>query len=184
MRIIGGELKGRKINPPQGLPVRPTTDIAKEALFNILVNNFDLEEVKVLDLFSGTGSIAYEFASRGVKDITCVEMNYACAEFIRSTASLLKIDGLIVYRTNCFNFLQKPPSAYNIVFADPPYDLAGFENVADLTLKNKLVLPSGWLIIEHPANFSFRHHAEFYELRRYGKVHFSIFRIPETGEQE
>lgn len=175
MRIIGGEHRGRKLYPPVADGIRPTTDIAKEALFNILNNHFDFDGLSILDLFAGTGSISYEFASRGASEITAVEINYQMADFIRRTGETLGIFGLKVYRTNCFNFLQKPPASYDIVFADPPYNLNGFENVPAMVIENKLCKPGGWFILEHPGNFDFSALPGFYQLRTYGKVRFSIF---------
>ncbi len=176
MRIIGGIYRGRKINPPSNLNIRPTTDLAKEALFNILNNHFDYEDISVLDLFSGTGSISYEFASRGVNEITAVDISYVSAAFIREMAAKLEINGLKVFRTNAFNFINKAPATYDIIFADPPYDLKGLENIAPMILKSEMLKKDGWLILEHPAEFSFLTTPGFYELRKYGKVHFSIFR--------
>lgn len=175
MRIISGLYRGRRINPPSNLPVRPTTDMAKESLFNILRNMVDFEESKVLDLFSGTGSIAYEFASRGSKDVTCVEINQKCVNFISQTSEKINIPGFRVVRANVFQFLKMNRAKYDIIFADPPFDLEGIESLPDLILKTDILKPDGILIIEHSKNIIFASHPSLKEHRNYGKVNFSFF---------
>jgi 16S rRNA (guanine966-N2)-methyltransferase len=162
LRIISGKYRGRLIRPPRGLPVRPTTDLAKESLFNILNNRIDFEGLIVLDLFSGTGNIALEFASRDAAHVVAVESNYRCAEFIQKKA-------------NVFSYLKSVRRTFDVVFADPPYDLKDAENVPGLVLENGLLAEEGWLVMEHDAEVSFRNHANFVEERQYGKVHFSFF---------
>ena len=172
MRIIAGKNKGRIIKAPDNLPVRPTTDMAKEALFNILENRYYINKKKVLDLFSGTGNIAFEFASRGAEKIIVVDQHLHCCNFITKTATKLdyKID---VRKMDCLDFLEKTKAKFDIVFADPPYDFEHYEKLKNIILKKELVNKDGSLIIEHDANTKFD--GENMELRKYGSVHFSIF---------
>ena len=163
------------MHPPKTLPVRPTTDMAKEALFNLLSNHFDFDDIKVMDLFAGTGSISFEFASRGCDDITSVDKNYRCLKFIKETSVLLKIDAIKPLQRNVFRFLESLDNCFDIIFADPPYDLPGIENLPDLIFDNNLIKDGGWLILEHPSQYDFSEHKYFVQLRRYGMVHFSIF---------
>ena len=123
MRIISGKFRGKQIHPPSGLPVRPTTDFAKEGLFNILNNLVDIEELKILDLFAGTGSISYEFFSRDCLEVTAVDNNPKCVAFIERTAESMKAENLNAIRADAFRFIQFPGTAYNLIFADPPYDM-------------------------------------------------------------
>jgi len=175
MRIIRGNWKSRRINPPSTLPVRPTTDIAKEALFNVLENMFDFEGLDVLDLFAGTGSISFEFASRNVCQITAVEQNFRCIDFIRKTTRDLKIQQLICVRTDVFRFLKAAKKQYHLIFADPPYDLPQLETIPDLIFKYNLLHDDGILILEHPKLYDFSAHKRFSQHRVYGKVEFSFF---------
>ena len=175
MRIVSGTHRGRNIKPPKNLPVRPTTDLAKESLFNILNNLVDFEELRVLDLFSGTGSISYEFYSRGAREITVVEQNYRCVDFIKKTTGLLKMPEIKVVQANVFSFL-KNSLQYDLIFADPPYNIGRYEELTSAILNNELLSEDGILIIEHPAEILLSHFPGFYQLRNYGKVHFSFFR--------
>jgi 16S rRNA (guanine(966)-N(2))-methyltransferase RsmD len=158
-----------------GLQLRPTTDLAKESLFNILNNHIDFEEIAVLDLFAGTGNISYEFASRQAKKVVCIEINNRCVEFITKTANELNFNNLMIIRTNVFNFLSKGSSGYDVIFADPPYDLPGRETLPELVFGNNWLKPEGWLIVEHDKYLNFSTFPHFFEERRYGKVHFSFF---------
>jgi len=177
MRIIGGRLKGKSVNPPMGYKARPTTDFAKEGLFNTLVNEFDFEEIKVLDLFGGTGSISFEFASRGCSDIVCVEMNAQNSAFIsRSAASLGIASNIQIVHHNVFDFIPLCHRQFDIVFADPPYALEGLDSIPDKIFEKDIVLPGGYLILEHPADYSFEGHPYFRKEKKYGNVHFSYFR--------
>lgn len=177
MRIIGGKLKGKAITPPAGYGARPTTDFAKEGLFNTLLNEFDFEEISVLDLFSGTGSISCEFASRGCYDIVAVEMNPANASFIKRTVAGFGLKGAVnVVHHNVFDFLGICTRTFDIVFADPPYALEGLDTIPDKVLERGLVNPGGYLILEHPADYSFGGHPAFVKEKKYGNVHFSYFR--------
>lgn len=175
MRIVSGIYKSRKINPPANLPVRPTTDMAKEALFNILNNNFYFDEITVLDLFSGTGNISYEFASRGCENITAVDINSKCVNFTEEVIQKLDIKGFQTVRADVFLYLKKHKSKFDIIFADPPYDLEEYQKIPEIVFENELLNPNGWLIIEHPISVNFSRHEHFKEIRKYGKVHFSIF---------
>ena len=175
MRIISGKYRGRRIIAPKKLPVRPTTDVAKEGLFNIFNNNFDFESLKVLDLFAGIGSISFEFASRGVKDITTVDVDYNCVRFIKKIVSELKIENLKVVNADTFKFLKFINSKFDIIFADPPYNNKKFNIIPSLVFDNNLLNNNGWLIIEHPSEISFTDYKYFLEQRKYGKVNFSIF---------
>lgn len=174
MRIISGSHKGRNITPPKNLPVRPTTDFAKESLFNILVNRVDFEDLKVLDLFSGTGGIAYEFASRGATDVTAVESNGKCCEFIRSTSRTLGLS-VKVLKMDAMSFLRNPVSSYDLIFADPFYDFGEMDAIPDLVFSTNVLNPDGILIVEHSVKTSFAVHPCFTEKRTYGNVNFSFF---------
>lgn len=186
MRIISGNHKGRVLRPPQGLPVRPTTDLAKESLFNILNNYIDFESVRVLDLFAGTGNISLEFASRGAETVLSVDLNSRCIDFIMKMASDLDFGNVSAIRTNVFTFLAKQAGKYDVIFADPPYDLPGRETILGLVFDHKWLADEGWLVIEHDKSLSFKNHPLFFDERRYGKVHFSFFNKPaaETAASE
>ena len=179
MRIVGGALKGRTIMPPAGYQARPTTDFAKEGLFNTLTNEVDFSEVSVLDLFSGTGSISYEFASRGCYDIVAVEMNPANVAFIKKTVASLKLEGSVqVVHHNVFDFLGICTKKFDIVFADPPYAIEGLDTIPDKVFASGALKEGGLLILEHPGTFSFKEDGRFLKERKYGNVHFSYFRAP------
>ena len=174
MRIIGGQLKGRKFYPPKNNPARPTTDFAKEGLFNIIENNFDLEEVKFLDLFGGTGSISFEFASRGCEDITTVEIYAPNVGFIKKISAELGLD-LKVVKMDVFKFIKATSEKYNIIFAGPPYPLRNLGDIPDLIFEQDLLHPEGWLILEHNPDHNFDKHPKFKHKRTYGTTNFSIF---------
>lgn len=176
MRIVSGSHKSRRITPPMGLLVRPTTDMAKESLFNILNNRIDFEETTVLDLFAGTGNISYEFASRGVKEVLCVELNPKCVTFIQQTAEKLGFNGMSVIKTNVFALLPTLRRNFSLIFADPPFDSNDAQKLPDIIFQQKLLAPDGWLVIEHPRKMKFAEHPNFSEHREYGKVNFSFFR--------
>ena len=180
MRIIGGFLKGRTVMPPAGFRARPTTDFAKEGLFNVLDNAYDLSAVRVLDLFSGTGSISYEFASRGAQEIYAVEMNPLHASFIKRSAASFRISGMHVVRHNVFDFLNICRLDFDIVFADPPYEIEGLDTIPDRVFNapcvpGGLLREGGVLILEHPGSYSFDNHPRFEKEKKYGNVHFSFF---------
>jgi 16S rRNA (guanine(966)-N(2))-methyltransferase RsmD len=176
VRIIGGSLKGRLIEPPSGFRARPTTDYARESLFNILNNRFDFDEISLLDLFSGTGAISYEFASRGTEDIDLVEIEARHCEFISKTLRNLKINTVKVHRLSVQTWLQVCNKSYDIIFADPPYDLAWLTDLPALVMASKAVKADTLFILEHPRSLNFREYPEFNEHRHYGNVNFSFFR--------
>lgn len=177
MRIISGKNKGRKIIAPVQLPVRPTTDMAKESLFNIIGNYIDIEEISVLDLFAGTGNISYEFASRGCPSLISVDQNYKCTNFIRQTAEKLNFTSLQVIQSDFKLFLSRTKNSWDLIFADPPYDMKNVDEIPDLVFNNKRLKDNGWLIIEHDKSQDFSSHFAFYEHRTYGRVNFSFFNV-------
>lgn len=185
MRIIGGRFKGRRFHPPaDNWPTRPTTDYAKEGLFNILANRFDFEGMRVLDLFGGTGSHSYEFVSRGCRDVTYVDKHAPAVRFVRKTAEALSItDVVTIFQMDVFRFVEsfrgKP---FDYVFAGPPYALPTIDILPDIILKHQLVAPGGWLVLEHNPNIDFREHPCLTDIRHYGKTIFSIF-SPSDGSQ-
>lgn len=174
MRIIGGSLKGIRLNPPKNLPVRPTTDMAKESLFNILNNRIDFDQIEVLDLFSGTGNISLEFASRGAKSITSVDRNFGCYNFLKRTANEHQFDQINPLKEDVFKFLENENQTYDLIFADPPYDLSKIPMIASIIFEKKLLKKDGLLIIEHQSNQDI-HHPNFEEKRKYGFSAFSFF---------
>jgi 16S rRNA (guanine(966)-N(2))-methyltransferase RsmD len=176
MRIVGGSLKGRRFNPPKGLPVRPTTDFSKESIFNILGNQLDFTEIKALDLFAGTGNISYELASRGCNDITAVEKDRDCNRFISKTAAELGIDSIEIVQEDVFTFLRNCSDKYDLIFADPPYTVKNLDELAELIFENKLLRENGLFILEHQPKLSFEKHKRFIQQRKYGSSIFSIFR--------
>lgn len=175
MRIIGGTLKGKNILPPANFGARPTTDFAKEGLFNILNNEFNFDEISVLDLFSGTGSISFEFASRGCKDIISIEMNANHAKFIKQVISAYKITGIQSIRHNVFDFIEICNKSFDLIFADPPYELEGLDTIPDKIFSKNLLNEEGYLILEHPKTYNFDSHPNFVKEKKYGNVHFSFF---------
>ena len=179
MRIIGGTHKGRMIKVPPGLPVRPTTDFAKEGLFNILTNKISFENIAMLDLFSGTGHISLEFASRGSSHIIAVDQNAKCASFLRSAARQLDLD-INTVKSDVFDFLKKSISTFDLIFADPPYDLSNIPDIHRLVFGKKLLKPGGLLIIEHGPRTSLDNLAGFVQHRKYGNVNFSFFEASEV----
>ena len=181
MRIIGGSLRGKAINPPAGYKARPTTDFAKEGLFNSLDNEFFFDDLAILDLFGGTGSISFEFASRGAGSVICVEMNPVNAAFISRSAASLGVSGTVqVVRHNVFDFLDICTKRFDIVFADPPYAIEGLDTIPDKVLSRSLVVEGGYLVLEHSSDYNFAAHPSFVKEKKYGNVHFSWFRpLPE-----
>ncbi|MAP55967.1 16S rRNA (guanine(966)-N(2))-methyltransferase RsmD [Altibacter sp.] len=176
MRIISGIHKGRRLTAPKNLPVRPTTDLAKESLFNILNNNYHFDEITVLDLFSGTGNISYEFASRGVPGVLAVDAHYACIQFIQKTAEMLSLP-ITPVKSDVYKFLEGSGKSFDVIFADPPYDLPQdqFEAIIQLIFKNSWVEPNGMLIIEHSKHMDLSSQPNFSQARKYGGSVFSFF---------
>jgi len=176
MRIISGKYKGRRISAPKKLPVRPTTDLAKESLFNILNNEFYIDEVILLDLFSGTGNISYEFASRGCTQITAVDTDYGCAAFIKKTSEEFDFD-INVIKADVFKYLAKAKIKAKIIFADPPYDFSDekFEKIRQLVFDNNILTKNGYLIIEHSSHTNLTQLENFSHSKKYGGCVFSFF---------
>jgi 16S rRNA (guanine966-N2)-methyltransferase len=185
MRIISGKYKGRRISAPKNLPVRPTTDMSKEALFNILNNHFNLTELKVLDLFAGTGNISYEFASRGSKPIIAVDANFGCVSFIKKTTDEYEFN-ITAIKSDVFQFLEKTKGDFDIIFADPPYDLdqAKFEKINELVFQNELMNEEGMLIIEHSKHTKLNHLQHFSFQKNYGGSVFSFFEYENDTDTE
>ncbi len=176
MRIISGKHKSKRITAPKKLPVRPTTDMAKEALFNILNNTYYFEDIALLDLFAGTGNISYEFASRGAKNIVSVDTDYGCIKFIDKISMELDF-GISTIKSDVFSFLEKSLLKVDIIFADPPYDLSteDFAKIPELVFKNQMLLNDGMLIIEHSKHTDLSSLDHFSNQRRYGGSVFSFF---------
>ncbi|MEO8933629.1 MAG: RsmD family RNA methyltransferase [Xanthomarina sp.] len=178
MRIVSGQYKGRRITAPKKLPTRPTTDMAKEALFNILNNKFYFDEITVLDLFAGTGNISYEFASRGTTNITCVDEDNGCIQFINETASNLEMP-LQAIKSDVFAFLQKTIQKSDVIFADPPYEfsLEDFTKLPEIIFKKDLLEEDGVLIIEHSKHTKLSDIENFSYSKSYGGNMFSFFEV-------
>jgi len=178
MRIVGGLYRGRRFNPPKFFKARPTTDFAKESLFNLIINRIDLENKKVLDLFSGTGSISYEFMSRGCNYVMAVDISARYLSYIEKTSKILNPDEKIVrtYKANAFTLLNKLELDYDIIFADPPYEADKLEVIPDLIFGNDTLKKDAIVIIEHSSKNDFSQHPHFQEKRVYGKVNFSFFK--------
>lgn len=176
MRIISGQYKGRRINPPKKLPVRPTTDMAKEALFNILNNDYYFDEISVLDLFAGTGSISYEFASRGTQQITCVDADYGCVKFIAETAEAFKMP-IQVIKSDVYKFLETTQIQATIIFADPPYAFTDeqFAKLPELVFQNDVLEQDGLLVIEHAKQTDLSNLPHYIYSKNYGGSVFSFF---------
>lgn len=176
MRIISGKYKSRRLRAPKGLPVRPTTDMAKEALFNIINNLYYFQDVKVLDLFSGTGNISFEFASRGTIDITAIDVHFGCIKYINQIASDLDFT-INTIKSDVFKYLKKSHTKFDIIFADPPYkfEQEKFENLIDLIVDQQLLEEDGLLIIEHSSHTNLTNHQGFSYSKKYGGNCFSFF---------
>jgi 16S rRNA (guanine966-N2)-methyltransferase len=176
MRIIGGEHGGRKINPPSKMPyTRPTTDIAKEGLFNVIQHNLDIEALKTLDLFGGTGSISYELASRGARDLTIVEKDTAMYEFIKKTREALSIENLKTVKMDVFRYIQQCTETFDLIFAGPPYALTNIDDLPKLVFEKKLLNENGWFVLEHTPRNDYKTFPYFKMEKNYGTTIFSIF---------
>lgn len=176
MRIIGGKYKGRRIVPPGKFKARPTTDFAREGLFNILNNRVDFESIIVLDLFSGTGSMSYEFASRGASEVHLVEKDRLHISGIRRIIKDIGLDNIKPIHIDVRAYLKACSVKYDIVFADPPYELPWLKELPELVTQAGIIKEDGFFILEHPKGMSFSGHSYFYEHRHYGGVNFSFFR--------
>jgi 16S rRNA (guanine966-N2)-methyltransferase len=185
MRIISGKHKGRRIFPPKNLPVRPTTDMSKEALFNVLNNHFSFEGLKILDLFAGTGNISYEFASRGCTPITSVDGDFGCVKFIKQIAAEYDFN-IAATNSDVFKFLESSKTSYDIIFADPPYamDQATFEKIVMLVFERELLQEDGMMIIEHSKYTKLDHLSNFSFKKSYGGSFFSFFEFDSLEDEE
>ncbi|PWS29508.1 16S rRNA (guanine(966)-N(2))-methyltransferase RsmD [Pedobacter yonginense] len=178
MRIIGGKLKGIRLQPPANLPVRPTTDMAKEALFNILNNQYDIENCTVLDLFCGTGNLTFEFASRGAESILAIDQDYGCVNWVKNATKQYNFDQIDVRKGDVFKLLKQMTGAYDLIFADPPYNLPNIPQIPIMVLEQKLLKPNGLLIVEHQSHMKMNNQIGFTETRKYGNSSFSFFEFP------
>lgn len=177
MRIIGGKAAGLRLNPPQNLPVRPTTDIAKEALFNILNNKIDFDGLECLDLFAGTGNISFELASRGAGKVTSVDLHGKCILYISETAKKLDLQQIKTRKADVFKYIKTDKDQYDLIFADPPYDIGQLPLLAQMVLENNLLKKDGLLIVEHLSNRKMLEHPNYVETRQYGNSSFSFYTI-------
>jgi 16S rRNA (guanine(966)-N(2))-methyltransferase RsmD len=176
MRIIGGELGGRKIRPPAKMPhTRPTTDIAKEGLFNVIENNLDISSLKTCDLFGGTGSISYELCSRGAAECTIVEKDPAMFGYIKSTARELKLEQLRPVKMDVFKFIAQCNDKFDFIFAGPPYALTSIDEIPVRIVQHGLLAPNGWFILEHTPRNNYADFPLYVTSRNYGTTIFSIF---------
>jgi len=176
MRIISGKYKGRRFDPPKSFKARPTTDFAKENLFNVLNNRIDWEATTALDLFGGTGSISFELVSRGCPCVICVEKNFNHTTFIEKTKEALRIGTeMTLFKTDVFSYLNHTSEEFALIFADPPYDMKDFEEVPRLILEKNMIKPNGIFILEHSRDYDFSEMPLFSDKRVYGSVNFSIF---------
>jgi 16S rRNA (guanine(966)-N(2))-methyltransferase RsmD len=176
MRIVGGEHGGRKFNPPSKMPyTRPTTDIAKEGLFNVIQHKLEIEELKTLDLFGGTGSISYELASRGAPDLTIVEKDSAMYEFIKKTSNDLRIENLKPIKMDVFKFINQCTEKFDFIFAGPPYALNTIDKLPEMVFEKQLLNPHGWFVLEHTPRNNYKNFPYYRMERNYGTTIFSIF---------
>jgi len=177
MRIISGIYGGRRLSPPKNITARPTTDFAKESLFNLLNNRMDFEGIDVLDLFAGTGGIGIECVSRGAREVTAVEIAHVQQNWIISCCRQLGIKNLSVIRGDVFKFINACRTKYDFIFADPPYALEQLPTLPDVILAQQILKENGWLVIEHGKDTDFTSHPNHIETRTYGSVHFSFFQV-------
>lgn len=176
MRIISGIHGGRRISPPANMPhTRPTTDIAKEGLFNIIQNNLEIEDLKTLDLFGGTGCISYELASRGAQDLTIVEKDNKMYDFIKSTSAMLKLEGFKLVKSDVFKFIDTAQEKYDFIFAGPPYALTQIDDLPKRIFERELLQPGGWFVLEHTPRNDYKKFPFYKTERNYGTTIFSIF---------
>jgi 16S rRNA (guanine966-N2)-methyltransferase len=176
VRIISGKLKARRFSVPKNFPSRPTTDFAKEGLFNLLGNQIEFEGIKVLDLCSGTGNISFEFISRGASLVTAVDQNFNCIRFIRQNAASLQIDKEIqIIKSDILSYLRQCTSQFDLIFADPPYEVTFHQEIAELIFNRQLLSEDGMLIIEHGKKTDLSSLTHFSFVRTYGNVYFSFF---------
>jgi len=184
MRIISGSKRGKVIIAPKQLPVRPTTDMAKESLFNIIQNFFDWHELRALDLFAGTGNISYEMASRGCPQTLAVDANGGCIKFIKATAEKLGFDGIQAIKEDALKFVKANWQGFDFIFADPPYEYEAYDDLVAAVLNGSNLNEEGIFILEHSRDVSFEEHPHCFDHRKYGKVHFSIFSAQPVPPEE
>jgi 16S rRNA (guanine966-N2)-methyltransferase len=177
VRVIGGKYKGKRFAPPKNFPSRTTTDFAKEALFNILINRFDFDDLEVLDLFAGTGNISLEFLSRDAKQVTSVDSHVVSIKFLSKMKDDLNDSNWSVIKKDAFEFLKSTNQKYDLIFADPPFDLKGVNQVPELVFSRSLLNENGLLIVEHGRENKFENITQFTEMRNYGGVQFSFFEV-------
>ncbi len=176
MRIVGGMFSGRRFSPPTSTPARPTTDVAKEGLFNILEHMMDIDGAKTCDLFGGTGSISYELASRGATDLTLIERDNGNIVFIKKTAELLGIkDKLNIIRGDVFKFMKQSTEQYDFIFAGPPYALVNIDDIPKLVFAHSMLAPEGIFVLEHTPRNDYQQHPNFKRMKNYGTTIFSFF---------
>lgn len=177
MRIIAGEFRGRRFNPPaNNWPTRPTTDIAKEGLFNILTNRFEFAEIRMLDLFGGTGNHTYEALSRGCREVTYVDRHLPAVTFVQETLRTLGMDQYVnVQRSDALKFIRKSTKRFDYIFAGPPYGMPTLDQLPDLISESEILTECGLFVLEHNSNHNFESHPSFMEIRMYGGTHFSFF---------
>lgn len=180
MRIIAGQFGGLRLTPPTNLPVRPTTDIAKEALFNILENKLTLEECNCLDLFAGTGNISFELASRGANAVDAIDIHFKCLQYIKETTAKLKTDVITTRKADVLKYIASCQKQYDFIFADPPYDLAALPQLANLILEKGLLNADGIMVIEHPSTRKMEESDYYLETRKYGYSSFSFYQYTQN----
>lgn len=176
MRIIGGKLGGIRLHPPTGLPVRPTTDIAKEALFNILLNQIDVNATTCLDLFCGTGNISFELASRGATEIDAIDIHNKCLLYIKDTCKRHEIKTIHTRKADVFKYITSCKKSYDLIFADPPYDIDRLPQLPEMIMTNNLLKVGGILVVEHPSTRKMMTDVTFVETRKYGYSSFSFYK--------
>jgi len=179
MRVVGGIFGGRRFSPPARIPARPTTEVAKEGLFNILSNTMEIEGIKTLDIFGGTGSISYELASRGAGDLTIVERDPASIGFIKKTAKELGIeDKMRIIPGDVFKFMKQSTGQYHFIFAGPPYALQNIDDLPLLVFEKNMLLPGGIFVLEHTPRNDYEKHPRFHRMKNYGTTVFTFFTQP------
>lgn len=178
MRIVSGKFSGLRFNPPANIPARPTTEVAKEGLFNTLRCMIDLEDIKTLDIFAGTGSISYELASNGANNLTLVEQDNTTINFIKKTIKSLDIENnCIIFKSDVFKFLKQCTQQYNFIFAGPPYALTTIDDLPNIVFERNILLPGGFFVLEHTPRNNYENHANFFKTKKYGTTVFSFFTL-------
>jgi 16S rRNA (guanine(966)-N(2))-methyltransferase RsmD len=182
MRIVAGKWRGKQLVAPKNVPVRPTTDMAKEALFNLLRNHLDFEHIRALDLFTGTGNLSYELASRGCPSITSVDQSRDCIRFVQKTASLLPTAAISAVASEATVFLKRSPAQWDLILADPPFDFDRYTDLIDAVLVGQRLTPTGLFVLEHGQFSTFEDHPHCFDTRKYGNVRLSFFQsLPRDG---